>query len=224
MTKGTVEAILLARGGSKGIPGKNIRKLCGKPLIGYGIEAAKEAGVDEVWVSTDCSRIKSVSLNLGASVIDRPGELARDNSPSEEALMHFIQERPNIEVLVFIQPTSPLVRGKDIAKGIQEVSENGYDSVFSGYTKDWEAEFTEEMQPLNWDFEHRPRRQDIGPIYVENGAFYVTTAKQLKKTGRRYGGKIGFVPMSRICSLQIDQFADLVIAERIIQDDSLRRY
>jgi len=102
-------ALILARGGSKEIPKKNIQPLSGEPLISYAINSAKWSDVDEVWVSTDDKIIKSISEGLGVKVIDRPDEFATDESPSEDALLHFA-ENIDFDVLVFIQPTSPLLR------------------------------------------------------------------------------------------------------------------
>ena len=97
-------ALIPARGGSKGVQNKNIRLLNDEPLIFYSITAAKYSNVDEVWVSTDSGAIKSASLSVGAKVIDRPKELAGDNSRSEDALLHFC-ESEEFDRLVFIQAT-----------------------------------------------------------------------------------------------------------------------
>ena len=82
-------SLILARGGSKGIPNKNIINLNGSPLIQYTITASQQSKVHETWVSTDCQKIKQISEKLGAHVIDRPETLAQDTSPSEDAILHF---------------------------------------------------------------------------------------------------------------------------------------
>ena len=107
-----IVSVILARGGSKGIPQKNIVNLNGKPLIQYSIDASNNSNVEETWVSTDCSKIKKISLTLGANVLDRPTHLATDISSSDSALLHFA-ENVDFEILVFIQPTSPLIKAND---------------------------------------------------------------------------------------------------------------
>ena len=127
-------ALILARGGSKEVPKKNIRLLSGEPLISYCINTAKYSNVNEIWVSTDNKTIKGISTGLGAKVIDRPDEFATDESPSEDALLHFA-ENIDFDVLVFIQPTSPLLRPSYINEGLEKIKE--YDSVFSVYKEHW---------------------------------------------------------------------------------------
>ena len=127
-------AVILARGGSKGVPNKNIKMLGGEPLIYYTINAAKWSDVDEVWVSTDSSVIKSLSKKFGARVLDRPVNISGDKSSSEEALLHFA-ENIDFDKLVFIQPTSPLLTPEDINSGLK-LSEK-HDSVLSAYREHW---------------------------------------------------------------------------------------
>ena len=110
-----IVSVILARGGSKEIPSKNIINVKGKPLIYYTIKASQESNVQETWVSTDCAKIKKVAQKFNANVLDRPKIISQDFSKSEEALIHF-SEKIEFDVLVFIQPTSPLLKSKDINK------------------------------------------------------------------------------------------------------------
>ena len=207
--------LILARGGSKGIPKKNIIDLNGKPLIAYAINAAKQSSIDDVWVSTDCKKIKKISLEYGAQVVDRPQELSTDESVSEDALLHFAK-LVKFDILVFIQPTSPLINKNDINKGIKLLINNKYDSVFSAYKEHWVPRWTLNNQPINWDTKDRPRRQDVQENYVENGAFYITTRKQLLNSGLRYGGTIGTLEMPIKRSFQIDTYEDLQLIEKLL--------
>jgi len=126
--KPNIVAIIPARGGSKGIPGKNIKLLNGKPLIAYSIEAAKSASsISAVYVSTDSPEIASVARKYGALVIDRPKELATDTATSESVLLHFA-EQVDSDAIVFLQCTTPLTNSKDI-DGAVKLLEKGYDSV-----------------------------------------------------------------------------------------------
>ena len=112
-----IVSVILARGGSKGIHNKNIIDLKGKPLIQYSIEESLSSNADETWVSTNCLRIKDISQKCGANVLDRPEEIATDTSSSEEALLHF-SNNIDFDILVFLQPTSPLILATDINAGI----------------------------------------------------------------------------------------------------------
>ena len=212
-------AVILARGGSKGIPQKNIIPLHNKPLIEYTITAAKQSNVDEVWVSTDCENIKSVAINLGVEVLDRPKKFATDSSKSEDALLHF-SEKVSFDLLVFIQPTSPLVLPHDINVGLDMMHNQNqkYDSVFSAYKEHWLPRWAQNKTPINWDTQKRPMRQDEDELYVENGAFYITTKNALHKSNLRYSGNIGVVEMPFSRSFQIDTPDDLSLIKRLLNE------
>jgi CMP-N,N'-diacetyllegionaminic acid synthase len=208
-----IKTIILARGGSKGIPQKNIVSLNGKPLIAYAIEAAKSSIANDVWVSTDCTNIKEVAIKYGAKIIIRPDNISGDASKSDEALMHFAQNQ-DFDILVFIQPTSPLIKADDINKGLELMAD--YDSVFSAYKEHWTPRWTLDGKPDNWDTKNRPMRQDVPAKYVENGAFYITTKQALLKSKCRYSGKIGIVEMPLWRSFQIDTPEDLELIKKLL--------
>lgn len=220
MTKKNIKTVILARGGSKAIPQKNIVSLNGKPLISYAIEAAKSSLANDVWVSTNCDDIKTVAIKYGAKVIRRPDEISGDSSKSDEALMHFAQNQ-DFDILVFIQPTSPLIKADDINKGLELMA--NYDSVFSAYKEHWIPRWNLDGSPDNWDINHRPMRQDVSEKYVENGALYITTKEQLLKSGLRYGDKIGILEMPYNRSIQIDTYNDLNTVSNILdqQDNKI---
>jgi len=207
-------SVILARGGSKGIPSKNIVELNGKPLISYTIEASLQSNVDETWVSTDSSEIASVSSTYGASVIDRPSDISTDTSQSEEALLHFTDNH-DFDIMVFIQPTSPLINSEDINKGLEMMDE--YDSVFSVTKEHWIPRWTMDVKPFEWEIDNRPMRQDKPETYIENGAFYITKRKNLLESKLRYSGKMGVVEMPLSRSFQIDTFDDLNLINNIIR-------
>ena len=207
-------SVILARGGSKGIPSKNIVDLNGKPLISYTIEASLQSNVDETWVSTDSSEIASVSSTYGASVIDRPSEISTDTSQSEEALLHFTDNH-DFDIMVFIQPTSPLLKSIDINKGLELMSK--YDSILSVTREHWIPKWSMDMNPLDWEIDNRPMRQDKEETFLENGAFYITKRKNLLQSKLRYSGKIGFVEMPLSRSFQIDTIDDLNLINTIIR-------
>jgi len=206
-------ALILARGGSKEVPQKNIQLLGGEPLISYAINAAKWSDVDDVWVSTDCPVIKSISKGHGVHVIDRPDEFSTDESPSEEALLHFA-ENVDFDVLVFMQPTSPLIRPSYVNEGLIKMSE--YDSVFSVYKEHWVPRWNKDITPIGFDNQNRPRRQDMKDVFVENGAFYITTKDNLLESKTRVSGNIGIVEMKTKDSFQIDTFEDFELVESLL--------
>ena len=218
-----VKSLILARGGSKSIPKKNIIDLNSKPLLWYTANASLNSAVDDTWVSTDCAEIKSVALEIGCKVIDRPEEISGDNSKSDEALVHF-SESVDFDVLVFIQPTSPLLQAEDIDKGLGMMSD--HDSVFSACKEHWIPRWHLPSRSMNghlfpgrpdgWDINNRPMRQDMEEKYIENGAFYITTRNQLESSGLRYGGKIGVAEMPLHRSFQIDTHEDLKLFEKLL--------
>ena len=209
-----IVSVILARGGSKGIPQKNIVDINGQPLISYTIETSINSNVSKTWVSTDDDEIKSISLKYGAKVLDRPLKYATDISKSEDALLHFANN-VDFDILVFIQPTSPLLKPKYINEGIKMIDQ--YDSVFSVYIELWLPRWSKDIKPINWDINNRPRRQDKNEQYVENGAFYITKKENLIKSNLRYSGNIGIVEMPFEESFQIDNKNDLKLIQNIIK-------
>ena len=126
-----VVSLILARGGSKGIPNKNLVYINKKPLLYYSLSASLLSKVEETWVSSDSQKILSYANKLGANILKRPKKLASDKSPSEDSLLHFAK-KVDFDVIVFIQPTSPLITSYDIDNAL-EILNQGYDSVVSFY-------------------------------------------------------------------------------------------
>src|SRR5918911_4592310 len=127
-----VLGLIPARGGSKGIPGKNLAPLCGRPLVAWTIGAACAArSLDRVVVSTDSEEIAATARELGADVLERPAELARDGTPMRDVLLHALEELGRPEVLVLLQPTSPLRRAEHVDGAVALLRETGADSVVS---------------------------------------------------------------------------------------------
>lgn len=217
-------SIIPARGGSKGIPCKNVKPLAGKPLISYTILDAIEAQlVHQVYVSTDDEEIASVSQEYGSSIIRRPVDLAGDTASSESALIHALDEieksgiQPNL--IVFLQCTSPIRTGVDIDRAIQKLQSEKADSLVSvslSHRFIWE-EVDGEARSINYDYHHRPRRQDMSLQYVENGSIYIFKPWVLKELGNRLGGKISLFPMSEAAAHEIDSPLDFEIAEFLLK-------
>lgn len=213
-----IVSVLLARGGSKEIPMKNIMDLNGHPLIYYTIRASQQSNIQETWISTDNEKIASICKEFGAKILIRPRELATDISLSEDALLHFAS-KVDFDILVFIQPTSPLLKHIYINVGIDQMLNNNYDSIFSAYKEEWCAKWSKNdnvMLPIGRSIEERLMRQKASPIFVENGAFYITTREALLKSKNRYSGKIGMVRMPYALSFQLDTLDDLSIIEKLM--------
>lgn len=210
-------AIILARGGSKGIPRKNVLSVGGVHLVGRSILAAKDApNISEVYVSTDDDEIAEVSESYGAKIIRRPKELAEDASSSESALLHFAEQVP-ADAYVFMQCTSPFTTSADLEEGIKIFQKNDIDTVLSvtedhggflcgGFT------WNEDGVSVNYDYTKRPRRQDMKKMYRENGAFYIMSREGLLEYKNRLFGKVGLAPISRLRSFEIDEPDDIDLA------------
>ncbi len=214
-----IPAIIPARGGSKGIPGKNIVPVAGKPLIVWTIEAAKAAQcVGDVIVATDCRDIADVSLSAGARVFWRSAESATDNAPSETVLTEVVSsEYRNAEAIVFLQATSPCRPWNAIDEAVQQFRSHAADSLFSarrieGYT--WIRGFTE-VRP---EYVTRGIRQSrTGERLEENGSIYIFRPGLLLGTGNRLGGRITAYVMSPLDSWQVDEPEDLAIIEKLLE-------
>ena len=218
-------AIIPARGGSKGIPKKNITLINEKPLIAYTIEQAKATKlINRTIVSTDDSEIKAIGTKYGAEVIDRPTEISGDTANSESAILHTLKtlkkEGYIPDIVVFLQCTSPLRRTNDITYAIQLLIDNNYDSVFSAtenYPFIW-IKKKEEILPLNQQYaQNRPMRQNREPEYIENGSIYVFKNKTFEQYKNRICGKIGIYPMPYEYSFEIDTNFDLWLCEQIMK-------
>ncbi len=214
-----IVSVILARGGSKGIPKKNIIDINGKPLIYYSIEASKKSAVSKTFVSTDSDEIAEISIRHGASGrIERPKHLATDDSKSDDALLHFANII-DFDILVFIQPTSPMINHFYINEGIDMIINGGYDSVFTATKEHWIPKWNNNIEPVDWDIYNRPMRQNKENLYTENGMFYITKRKNLLESKLRYSGKIGIVEIPLKDSFQIDTIDDLELIKRLKIND-----
>ena len=206
-------ALIPLRGGSKGIPKKNIKILNGKPLCAWTLEAAcKASSIDDVYVSTDCEEIiKTVlSLNLDIKILKRPFELALDESSTESVILHF-SDCVEFDRLITIQATSPLLKSLHLDEAMASFDLNNLDSLLS-IRRLKQFLWNEDGTPLNYNPKIRPRRQDFSGQIVENGAFYISTRKQIEKTSCRIGGKVGFYEMTDTESIEIDNPLDFEFA------------
>ena len=218
-----VVAIIPARGGSKGVPHKNIRPVGGVPLIQRSVHALGQIpSIDRTYVSTDDPTIGQVAHAAGASIIRRPDELATDTATSEAALLHAldtIRDRfgryPSI--LAFVQATSPFIPEGELAEAIARVRDGDEDVVFSAVRNDhflWRVD-EHGAYGVNHDKSFRPRRQEREPEWRETGAFYIISVPGFLEARHRFFGRVGIEEVPEDDSIEIDTEEELTIADAI---------
>lgn len=206
---GTSVALIPLRGGSKSIPGKNIKPLAGKPLCAWVLQAAVACpAIDAVYVSTDSAEIAQVvhGLGLGVRVIDRPAEYASDEASTESVMLHFMRQVP-FDTLVTIQATSPLLDASHLTQALARFQRQAYDSMLTA-VRSKRFYWNDDGTPINYDPLRRPRRQDFSGTLMENGAFYITRRHILQDFGCRLGGRIGIFEMPSDTAVEIDEERD----------------
>lgn len=226
-------AIIPARGGSKGLPNKNILPLAGKPLITYTIEAAIESGVfDEVMVTTDSQAIAEVSRMAGASVpFLRPANLATDDAGSVEvichALEHYEQEGKQFDYLVLLQPTSPLRTAGDIKGAVKLLFDKSAAAVTSvceaEHSPKWTGIISEDLSLkdfLDPETLNLPR-QKIGKYYRLNGAVYICKTDALRRQNNLFAEPAFAYVMPQAQSVDIDSLLDFKFAEFLVREKIL---
>lgn len=214
-------AIIPARGGSKGVPRKNIKPIAGKPLIAYTIEEAKKCAlIDRIVVSTEDEEIASISKRYGAEVIKRPYELAQDDTSTNPVLTHVVEELEKNEgycpdYILLIPATSPLRKKEHIEEAIKKLLAEGADSLLSVsfiYKHRYDILENGTIVPV---VKERKNRQERKPVVVENGVLYIS-AINLIKSGKIIGENISYYPMDSRSSVNIDEPMDFFIAEQLI--------
>lgn len=218
--KKNIIAIIPARGGSKGIPNKNIIDCMGKPLIAHSIEYAKESDlVTSIYVSTDDAKIAEVARQYGAKIIDRPDSISGDTATTESAIEHVLNNIPKPDIVILLQATSPLRPKGSLNKSLEKMISEKYDSLLSlspTHRFSWKINGDEAIP--KYDFKNRPRRQDIlesEQAYIENGSIYIFTYENFIKHNNRLGGKIGYVVFEEEFSFEIDTPTDLIVIDSI---------
>lgn len=230
----TFLVIIPARGGSKGLPGKNIREICGKPLIAWSIEAgAKSNYVDEVMVTTDYQEIADISKNYGANVpFLRPDFLASDTSTSFDAVKHVIdfyktELNREFDYIVLLEPTSPLREDGDIDSMIEKIvqNESEFDSIVSiGEVHEHPSIMKktindETLAPYCETLELKTRRQDNDTAYFPYGVAYIVKTKSLLDEKTFYTKRNTFYKIKRYQCYEIDDIYDFLAIENIMKHE-----
>ncbi|HSO69496.1 MAG TPA: acylneuraminate cytidylyltransferase family protein [Arachnia sp.] len=217
-------AVIPARGGSKGIPRKNLIAVAGKPLIVWSIEQALAAPGMRVAVSTEDAEIAEVAERAGAWVIERPADLAQDETPTEPVVEHAIQACTDVfgrpDRVLLLQATSPVRLPGSIERALAQFDAGGVDSLVGVVPNPpflWSLERGAAV--AHWDWEHRRRRQDMAPEqlrYRETGSLYLTRTEIYEQTHNRMGGRIGLVIMDELEGVDIDGRHDIALAEALL--------
>ncbi len=221
-------AIVPARGGSKGLPGKNRMYLQDKHLLGWPIEAAlKSKYVDAVYLTTEDKVLAEFGRHYGAEIIDRPVELASDTATSEEVIQHALTVIPPAKYLVYLQPTSPLTDEKDIDGAFELLKRNkrkadavvGVGKMLSNHPLyNVRIDRNGLIKPVSTDSFKVMRRQDIEDIYFLNGSLFMSDVKVFKKLGTFYHERTLPWVNPKYKSIDIDDITDFVCVEAIAEN------
>jgi YrbI family 3-deoxy-D-manno-octulosonate 8-phosphate phosphatase len=232
-------AIIPARGGSQGLPGKNLARVGGVPLVVRAVQAAlRSERIGRVVVTTDDVEIAESARVAGAEIVDRPHELADSEASSESALLHALgvleasvdehngrgddRNHRHRDITVFIQATSPFIDPADLDAAIERVHADERDVVFSAAPTHvflWRGDAgARSAVGVNHDAAHRQRRQDRTPEFAETGAFYVLRTDGFVRAGHRFFGRVGVQPVHPDHAIEIDDADDLERARALAPD------
>ena len=215
-------AFIPARCGSKSIPHKNIKIICGKPLIYWSLLALSNSKlVDQIFVATDCKKIKNIVLEFGFKkvlVFNRKKENATDTATTESVMMEFInsQNFSDDDLLLLVQVTTPFTLSKDFDNALNRLKNNkNIDSIIS-CVESKRFFWTKDGDPINYDYTDRPRRQAFEGQLMENGAFYINYIKNIKTHQNRLSGNISPYIMPYYSGFEADEEDDWLIIEKLM--------
>lgn len=213
-----VAVVIPARGGSKGVPLKNLRPVAGRSLIARAVDAANAAPlVTDVLVSTDHSGIAREAVAAGARIVERPEELSGDTATSESAVLHALDTlaangEPTPTVTVLLQCTSPFINPADLNEAVRRVLQDEADVSFAAIEDHgflWTKDADQRVQAVGHEASSRPRRQDRAPQYRETGAFYAMRTAGLRSTRHRFFGELDIMLVPGWTAPEIDTLEDL---------------
>lgn len=222
-------AVIPARGGSKEVPGKNLKELAGKPLLAWTLEeTSKVSAIEEIIVSTDDERIAEVALKYGASVpFIRPAKFAQDNVHAIHVVLHLISwleehKRTSPEAIAMLLPTSPLRRSWHVEKALALFAEDPERPVVSVYrcltpliSLRWID--NDKLLPVQRNIQPNTQRQNIKPVYGVNGSIYVASPQKLKLEKTFHTEDARPFVMDRLHSLDINSHDDFAMAEHFLK-------
>jgi N-acylneuraminate cytidylyltransferase len=235
MSQLEILGIIPARGGSKGVTRKNVRPLCGHPLLCYTIAAAQGSRLlTRVVVSTEDAEIADVAAQAGCEVVDRPAEMARDDSPTLPAAQHAVlaveaQIGRKLDHVVILQATTPFRSSADIDACLEKLISTGADCVVSvRQAHEVHASKLKKLEgdgllPYLMEEVEGVRRQDLPPCYVRNGGIYATRRGVLMEQGSIYGSDTRACVMPDERSLDINTEVDFLLAETLLNHGLVQR-
>lgn len=215
-------AFIPVRGGSKGIPGKNIKSFMGKPLIYWVMsELQNTQSIDKIILATDSDDIKTVALSFNLSkveIYDRKDENAQDHSSTESVMIEYIdlKDLQKDDCLMLVQATSPLTTKDHFSEAMELFKTSHYDSILS-CARVKRFFWSESGKSENYDYTSRPRRQDFKGSLLENGALYINTVGNIVNNQNRLSGKVGIYEMPEYTAVEIDEPEDWVVAESLMR-------
>jgi CMP-N,N'-diacetyllegionaminic acid synthase len=216
-----IVAVILARGGSVGIPRKNVIDFAGRPLITWTISQVQRAGISRIYVSTDDAEISRIAEGAGATIVARPAALAGDSASGDDAVIHVI-DGLNLSpetVVVMPQVTSPLRLPEHITKAVSLIASDAVDSVFTANRVDdicvWEI--TDSPKSVTYDYQNRGTRQERPATVVENGSVYCTSVGAMRSSGNRLSGRIHASLMPKWTMPEIDEPEDVRLCELLMR-------
>ena len=221
-------AFIPVRGGSKSIPLKNIKELNGKPLVYWTARAANNARcIDKVIIATDSEEIKAVVKSFGldkVQIYDRDKKNAEDTSSTESVMLEYINkfDLKADDNFFLIQATSPMLKAEHIDDMFKYFQQSGADSIFSGVVEKqfhWQIANSQQnlVEPVNYDYRNRPRRQEFEGLVAENGACYINSVKNILCDKCRLSGNITYYELPSYTSYEIDEEADWKIVETLME-------
>ena len=219
----SIIAFIPARIGSKSIIEKNIKLFCGKPLIFWNLQELQNSNVETIIVATDSEKIKEIVNSFSFSkvkVFDRSDAHSQDSSSTESVMLEYINASnlSDSDIFMLVQATSPFTQQNHFNKGLDLFKH--HDSILSCCES--KRFFWRNGKALNYDIYNRPRRQDFQETLIENGAFYISSVFDIKKTNNRISGDIGIYKMPEYTYTEIDELEDWIVAESLMRNFILK--
>lgn len=222
-------AFIPVRGGSKSIPLKNIKLFCGKPLVCWSIEALEQCPeVDEIVVATDSPEIEKVVASFSYKkvvIYHRSAESASDTASTEYVMLEYINfaKLSGDTTFMLVQATSPLTETKHFSEALRMYDRRGTEDSLLSCVRNYRFFWTSDGTSINYDYKHRPRRQDFDGMLMENGAIYINSVRNILETGNRLSGKIMVYEMPEYTGMEIDEPDDWMILENLMRKHILSK-